>query len=780
MSNGMQVLEPLTGFERARQQRVDFRFGKAVLAVSVLTESLLRVRYAFEGEFLARRSWAVAPEDSTFSPVDFEIKEEAGWVTLVTSKISLQVRRKDGGVAFLDAAGNTLLEDAAEMGPAYEPGGAVASLKTMPANEHYYGFGERTGLLDKRGRRYTNWNVDPVDHHIDHGPGTDMLYQAIPFFIALRPRVGGYGLFFNNTYRTVFDMGETSRAHFSIGAAGGELDYYLIYGPGPADIVETFTGLTGRMPLPPRWALGYQQCRWSYYPEAQVREIAAGLRSHKLPADVIHLDIDYMRGFRVFTWDPEHFPDPPRLLADLTQDGFKVVTIIDPGVKYDPDRDYTVYNQGASNDYFVRKPDGEVFHGFVWPGDSVFPDFARPEVREWWGSLHKGLLETGVSGIWNDMNEPAISEKPFSEDGLKVDFPDDTLLGQGADTATSAEVHNLYGYLEDVATYHGLRRLQPDTRPFLLTRAGYAGIQKFAAVWTGDNMAVWEHLEMAMPQLANLGLSGVSFAGTDIGGFGGTGSAELWARWIELGAFYPFSRGHSAQGTAAKEPWVFGDEITAIIRKYLELRYRLLPYFYTLFEESARTGKPLLRPLLYDFWQDPAVLELHDQVMLGDGLLLAPVYRPGQEYRHVYLPEAAWYDFWTGDPVKERHLLAHAPLDTLPLFGRGGSIVPFGPVMQHTGERPLDELTLHVYLDEQGQARGRLYEDDGISFGYEQGESCRTTFQAVAENGRVKITARREGNFQPPTRPVELKVFGQSGQKTGRLDTDTGDWELSL
>lgn len=779
MTMEMYRLEPLSSFERSGQA-VSFRFGKALLAVSVLSENLLRVRYAFGGDFLPRRSWAVTPEDQAFSAVEFQVTEEAAQVVITTGQVRLQVSRQDGGVTFLDMAGNTLLQDAAG-GPAFEPSGVVSSLKLMPPDEHYYGFGERTSLLDKRSRRYTCWNVDPVDRHEDHGPGTDTMYQSIPFFLALRPRVGGFGLFFNNTYQTVFDMGQSFLDQYSILASGGELDYYLIYGPSPRQIVENYTALTGRMSLPPRWALGYQQCRWSYFPEAQVREIAAGLRANRLPADVIHLDIDYMDGYRVFTWDKNHFPNPSKLIADLAEDGFQVVTILDPGVKYDPNSDYEVYNQGEAKDYFVRKPDGEVFHGFVWPDDSVFPDFVRPEVREWWGGLHKELLEAGIKGIWNDMNEPAISDRPFSENGLKIDFPMDSLLGSPEERVTNAEIHNMYGYLEDVATYQGLRKLQPDTRPFLLTRSGYAGIQKMAAVWTGDNTAVWEHLEMAMPQLANLGLSGISFTGTDIGGFAGAGSGELWARWIELGAFYPFARGHSALGTSQKEPWVFGEEVTTIVRKYLELRYRLLPYIYNLFEESTRSGVPIMRPLLYHFWQDPATLELHDQVMLGEGLMLAPVYRPGQEYRHVYFPEATWYDFWTGGPVTERHLLAYAPLDHLPLYAKGGSIIPFGPVIQHTGERPLDQLTLQVYLDDQGQAQGYLYEDDGISFGYERGEHCRTIYRAVtAGAGKVKLTAHREGAFQPPARPVEIKIFGPDGLKEARLDEDKVSWEIMV
>ncbi len=781
------VLGQLERVDRNGQQ-VIFEFGPSRLAVAILSDQLLRVRYAFDGQFKPRRSWAVTQDDSDYPAVHFEVVEDNPvFVEIRTARLKLRVRRDKGGLELLDAADDRLImQDLPAYSPERRPDGSLQSLKVMPDDEFYYGFGERTSLLEKRGRRYTCWTTDPVDTDLDHGPGTDMMYQAIPFYMALRPRLGGYGLFFNNTYKTVFDVGYKQPGLLEMEAASGELDYYLIYGPDPAAIVRRYTALTGRTPLPPRWALGYHQSRWSYFPEGRIRELAESFRARRLPAEVIHLDIDYMQGYRVFTWDAERFPDPARLCADLAAQGFKVVTIIDPGVKYDPHNNYRVFDEGEKNDYFVRKADGELFHGYVWPDDSVFPDFVRSDVREWWGDLHRGLLEAGVRGIWNDMNEPAIASTPFGEWGLHIQIPDDAPQGDEAERATHAETHNLYGYLEDRATYEGLRRLQPDTRPFLLTRAGYAGIQRYSAVWTGDNSALWEHLEMAMPQLANLGLSGVSFAGTDIGGFWGAGGAELWARWIEFGAFSAFSRGHSALDTPPKEPWAWGETVERIARKYLELRYRFLPFLYTLFEENSRTGAPLLRPMLYQFWHDPATMLLHDQVMLGQALLLAPVYRPGAERRYVYLPQGAggWYDFWSGEPIEETHLLAHAPFDHLPLYVRGGSILTLGPVMQYSDERPLDLLSLEIYLDERGQAEGELYEDDGTSQAYQRGESCRTTYTVTTEpDGMIRLTARRAGVFQPAPRGVEIRFHPprpRSGPLLHRLEDDAGNWQITL
>jgi alpha-glucosidase len=675
-----------------------------------------------------------------------------------------------------------LTEDGPEGGPSWREDGAAFWRRRMPEDEHYYGFGERTGMLDKRGYRYTCWTTDPWQTAPDHGPATDSMYQAIPFFMGLRQETGAYGIYLNNTHRSVFDMGHPRCGYYEIEVEGGELDFYFFYGPEPAQVITAYTGLTGRSLMPPLWALGYHQCRWSYYPEAVVRELARGFRERQIPADVIHLDIDYMEGYRVFTWDKSRFPDPAKLLADLAAQGFKVVTIIDPGVKHQPEGGYAVYEEARNRGYLITNPDGSEYTGFVWPGRSVFPDFARSEVRQWWGELNKGLIELGVAGIWNDMNEPAISQQPFgTPDNLASSPPLQTQVGDPPERMPFAEGRNVYALLMDRATQEGQLRARPDERPFLLTRSGAAGIQRYSTVWTGDNGGYWEHLEMSLPQLCNLGLSGVPFVGVDIGGFAGNGSPELFARWIQLGAFYPFSRGHSMTGVAQKEPWTYGSEVEEITRRALNLRYRLLPYLYTLFYTASQTGAPLWRPLLYHFASDPATYTISDQVLVGHALMLAPVLRPGINARAVYLPVGVCYDFWNDEKLETPgYTLAQAELDTIPLYMRGGNIVPFGPELQYTGQKPIDVITLEVYPDAQGNANGVLYEDDGRSFGYTRGEFCLTRFNCLVQDGKARVSAQRQGNFAPAPRTLEVWVHGLGETRHHTFPHDPGNWQIEI
>jgi alpha-glucosidase len=545
---------------------------------------------------------------------------------------------------------------------------------------------------------------------------------------------------------------------------GPELDYYLIYGRDPAAILRSYSELTGRMPLPPRWALGYHQCRWSYTSEAEVRDLARQFRARRIPCDVIHLDIDYMRGFRVFTWSPQRFANPARMISDLRRDGFKTVTIIDPGVKYEPEADYEVFEQGVANDYFVRSAGGQLVHGYVWPDKAVFPDFIRPDVRAWWGEQHRGLVESGVAGIWNDMNEPALMDRPFGDDGQQIALPLDAPQGPPDERTTHAETHNLYGLTMARACREALDTLRPDQRSFVLTRSGFAGIQRWSAVWMGDNQSLWEHLEQSMPMLCNMGLSGVPFVGSDIGGFGGNATGELFARWMQLGMLYPFMRAHSALGTERHEPWAFGERVERICREYIELRYRLLPYLYTLFWEAASAGAPILRPLLYDFPTDPQTVALHDQLMLGPALMAAPIYRPGATHRAVYLPAGGWYDWWSGARYDgPTHMLAHAPLERMPLYVRAGAIVPLGPVLQYADERPLDELTLRIWP---GDGAWTLYEDDGQSFAHQQGAFATTTIRVRSADAQTIVAlAAREGPYSPPPRTITVEVVGAGEQR---------------
>ncbi|MBV8884783.1 MAG: glycoside hydrolase family 31 protein [Chroococcidiopsidaceae cyanobacterium CP_BM_RX_35] len=738
------------------ERGVHFECDGPHLIIKVLAPNLIRVQLAPTGEFMPRRSWAVTLDDTAWSVVPFEVRETDEVIEIETEQLRVCVHRQPCRIGCFDKAGRAFAQDT-DSGMGWRAG-AVAAWKQIAANEHFYGCGERTGLLDKLAECKTNWTVDALDY----GSLTDEMYQAIPFFIALRPEVG-YGIFFNTTFWSQFDIGAQKPGVWQMETRGGDLDYYIIYGPRPEQILYTYTQLTGRMPMPPRWALGYHQCRWSYESEVVVRQLARDFRDRRIPCDVIHLDIDYMCGYRVFTWSPKRFPDPSTLVSDLALSGFKTVTIVDPGVKYEPEADYHVFDQGLEHDCFVRLADGKLFHGYVWPDKAVFPDFLQPEVRAWWSNLHKSLTDVGVAGIWNDMNEPAIDDRPFGDPGHKIWFPLDAPQGPDDERTNHAEVHNLYGLTMAQAASTGLEQLRPTERSFVLTRSGYAGVQRWSSVWMGDNQSLWEHLEMSLPMLCNMGLSGVAFVGCDIGGFAGNATAELFARWMQVGMLYPLMRGHSAMSTARHEPWVFGERVERICREYIELRYRLLPYLYTLFWEAATTGAPILRPLLYHFPQDPKTYTLYDQVLLGPSLMAAPIYRPGIEYRAVYLPEGTWYDWWSGERYSgSTHILAHAPLERMPLYVRAGAIIPMGPLMQYADERPLDQLTLRIWS---GTGEWQLYEDDGHTFDYKTGAWATTQYRVytVGQQTLVEIAAR-EGDWTPPLREVSVALVGVGEQ----------------
>lgn len=742
---------------QANERGILLDCGEPSLSLHVVAPNSIRVRLAPTGSFLPRRSWAVTLDDSEWPVVPFKLQETDDAIELVTDQIRIRIDRNPCRITCFDAEGRPFAQDS-ELAMGWRLG-AVAAWKRIEAEEHFYGFGERTRFLDKRSEVKTNWTVDALDY----GSLTDEMYQAIPFFIALRPQLA-YGLFLNTTFWSQFDIGVDYPGVWRMQAQSDELDYYIIYGPEPAQILQTYTQLTGRMPLPPKWALGYHQCRWSYESEAVVRELAQEFRTRRIPCDVIHLDIDYMQGYRVFTWSNKRFPNPAALIEDLARDGFKTVTIIDPGVKYEPEADYAVFDEGMQHDYFVRRADGHLFHGYVWPEKSVFPDFMRPDVREWWGDWHKGLTEIGVAGIWNDMNEPAIDDRPFGDKGKKIWFPLDAPQGPLDERATHRETHNLYGLMMARACREGLNRHRWGDRSFVLTRSGYAGIQRYSSVWMGDNHSLWDHLEMSLPMLCNMGLSGVAFVGCDVGGFAGNATAELFARWVQQGILYPLMRGHSAMSTARHEPWVFGERVEKICREYINLRYQLLPYLYTLFWEAATTGAPILRPLLYHYPNDTKTYTLYNQVFLGPSLMAAPIDRPGMEYRMVYLPQGIWYDWWTGVRYEgNSHIVADAPLERMPLYVRAGAVIPMQPVMQYVGERPVDPLRLRIWP---GTGEWTLYEDDDRSFEYKTGAWATTTYRVYSEGEAaiVEIGAR-QGEFSIPERDVVVELVGVGEQQ---------------
>jgi alpha-glucosidase len=741
--------------------------------VALLAPDLARVRLMPAGAEAAP-SWAVARTEWPIFDVRTDVGEN-GVLRLTTDAMRLELAPEPfrlacswpDGVPFAEddpALGMGVVGelDPAELAERALPVGSVCCYKRLAPGERILGAGERTSPLDRRGERLVYWNSDPPQ---PHGADTRAMYATIPFWLGVR-QGRAYGIFLDSVWLVDLDAGASRPDQLCFSAAGGDLTYYVFAGPSPADVLARYADLTGHMPLPPRWALGYGQSRWSYFPEGPVRAIAAGFRQRHIPCDHLWLDIDYMDGYRVFTWNPRRFPDPPALLRDLAAQGFRVVTIVDPGVKADP-TDPT-FVEGVERDYFVRRADGSLFTGVIWPGESAFPDFSRAEVRQWWGERQRVLLEAGVAGIWDDMNEPSLTDRLVPDGGTPhgTTLPLDSLhrpYGPDGPALPHAAFHNAYGLQMARASFEGLTKARPDERPFVLSRAGYAGIQRYAALWTGDNSSSWQHLRLAARMCLALGLSGVPFVGFDTGGFWGDATGPLLVRFTQLGAVFPFFRNHSAMDTPSQEPWVFGEPFTTFCREAIELRYRLLPYLYTLFEEAARTGAPIARPLAYAFPDEESLIAVEDEHLLGADLLAAPVMRPDELRRVVEFPRGVWVDWWTGQrfagPLRTR---VDSPLDTLPLFVREGAVVPLAPVMEYVGQRPQSPITLASYLapEQDATAAGQFYEDDGHSLGYQRGVWRRTRANVERHGAAISVALSTEGSYdaERPDLIVELHL----------------------
>ncbi|MEM1522641.1 MAG: glycoside hydrolase family 31 protein [Thermofilaceae archaeon] len=733
------TLGGVKGFERGASF-VTLDCGGPRLRIAAVAPDIVRVTLAPDGIF-REDSYAVVWRGE--APVEVEDSGEA--LVVKTQKLVVRVHKGAASLEVYDTEGRYICSThtpAVAWTPSRWGGHAVKLFMRLHVDDHFYGLGEKALPLDRRRYRVTMWNTDAFGYRA----GTDPLYMSIPFMIVLRKGLA-YGVFFENPYRSTFDLGATSEEFWSFEAEGGQLDFYIIHGPSMKEVVERYTQLTGRMPLPPLWALGHQQSRYSYYPQERIIEVAERYRREGIPCDAIYLDIHYMDGYRLFTWDRKRFPNPKEMAEKLHRMGFKLVTIVDVGIKLDPG--YAAFREGVLNDYFVRMPNGDLYVGRVWPGLCAFPDFTRAEVREWWGSLLTALIEQGVDGIWLDMNEPSIFDVPtktMDVEALHADGP-------------HAKVHNVYALLEAQATYEGLLKLKPGIRPFILTRAGFAGIQRYAAKWTGDNTADWEHLWLQIPMLLSLGLSGVPFVGADVGGFFGRPTPELLVRWYQVAAFTPLCRNHQCMGSYDHEPWFHGPTAREAIKRVLELRYRLLPYLYSLFYEHCAKGYPVMRPLVFEYQDDGETYQLDDEFLVGPFLLVAPVLKEGARSREVYLPAGEWFDFWTDRVYKgPARLVVEAPLDRVPLFVRAGAVIPEWPPMNHVGEGKPDPLYLHVYA---GNGSFTLYEDDGETLEYTKGAYALTKISAnLTEEHLLIEVGGREGKYQPERKHVVVIVHG--------------------
>jgi alpha-glucosidase len=701
----------------------------------------VRVRFS-DGPVVFPTPHSLATGDSAPRLGTAMVREEGDAVVVTGEGIVVRVARNPVRLAVTDAAGHNLLGES--FGAGTWQGRLAHVVQDLPGTR-YFGLGEQPTSLVRNGSVYPLWNTDRFGYR----PGDMPIYSSIPFYIGIRDGVA-HGVLYDNPFRADFDFAARLQSSVSYlaegGIDGGELRYYVIPGPGLDSTLARYTRLTGRTPLPPRWSLGYHQSRYSYYPDTTVENLAREFRSRDIPADVIHLDIHYMNGYRDFTFSPENFPHPKALLDKLAAEGFKVVTIVDPGLKVDSA--YSVYRDGLSRRVYATLPDGTPYVGVVWPGKSVFPDFSRAAVREWWGAQHRALVDVGVRGVWNDMNEPASFGGQTISD--IVQFEGDGHPG------SHLEYHNQYGTLMARAAYDGFRLLRPDRRPFVITRAGYAGVQRYATIWTGDNTSSWDHLRLALPMILGLGLSGIPFAGSDIGGFIGAPAADLYSRWLQSAALVPFARTHAMLGTPRREPWSYGPINERANRATIRLRYRMLPALYTAYFQHTDHGSPVVRPIFWTALSDSAALVTENEFLLGDHVLVAPVVDSGAQSRVVYLPAGRWYRMGSGEKYEGgRSSRVPAPevagdsgdttgLSGLPVFIRAGAVIPSQSVLSYEGQRRLDTLELNVYP---GSAASQLYEDAGDGYKYLRGEYRLTSFQTTVTPLQLIVLLARDGSY---------------------------------
>lgn len=714
-----------------------FYFEQAELEIVFLAADLVRVHW-FPGlppipYALARRNWSEVE-------VEVVLQEQGDRWCMASGNLRVSLSR-EGQLSFYNSAGQLLRQEQ----PPQRRDTRWRHQAQLHPEERIYGLGERAASLNLRASwhqqalppAYRMWNFDPAGRY---GPGADPLYLCIPVYLGLHPG-GSYGIFYENSFDAQFSFGEFATADFE----GGSLRYYLILGE-PAQVLERYTELTGRAPLPPRWALGYHQSRWGFRNEINIREEIRGFYIHDLPLSAVHLDIDCQVGQRAFTLDPQRFPHLTAFTQELASQGVQLIAINNPGIQVN--RASNLFLEGEVLEAFCTYPNGERVVAPVWAGRTVFPDFTNPKVRSWWSRQYAYLLDVGVAGFWHDMNEPAV----FSlwGDRSLPKAAQHCLEGRGGD---HREAHNLYGLLEAEAAYESLRQYRPQQRPFIVSRSGWAGLQRYAWTWTGDIRSDWTVLRQTIATVVGLGLSGIPYSGPDIGGFAGNPPPELYLRWFQMATFLPFYRTHAAINVHPRAPWTYGEPYLQIIRQYLKLRDRLRPYLYSLAWEAATKGYPLVRPLFWSDWRDQRLWDLEDAFCLGEALLICPILEPGATTRPATLPQGAWYNFWDDQRLEGgTEVELEASLEQIPILVRAGSILP----MTEPGD-----LILHLYPPQAGLSQTQLYTDAGDGYG----ESRLDHFQLCRSQQRLELLWEQQGSYPLPYRGVELQLHGVQVQQ---------------
>jgi alpha-glucosidase len=737
---------------------INFNCGSQPLQLEVifLTSDLVRISWS-QGIFPL--PFAIACHE--WSPVRLNYQVTDNEYILSSANLTVSILA-DGGIRFATLDGTIIRED---LPPVFR-GSEIHHRSLLEPDDAIFGLGERSSSLNLRGGKYSMWNTDPRG---SHEPGTDPLYLCMPVYLTINRHKSSF-VFYENSYPGTFTFTETTEVYFS----GGMLRYYFTSGS-LERIYHLYAILTGMPPLPPKWALGYHQSHWGYRSASEIRQVINGFKEKDIPISAIHLDIDYMKDFKIFTIDDNRFPNLGKMVEELNKAGIEVVAIIDPGIK--ADRKNPLYNESLARDLLCTLPNGKVMVGVVWPGSSVFPDFTNPEARTWWASQYKGLMDLGVSGIWHDMNEPTS----FTAWGQPT-LPESVLHDFEGRKGNHYEAHNLYGLLMCRAGYDAFLQFRPNIRPWILTRSGWAGIQRYAWSWTADTKTCWQNLHQSLVTILGLSLSGQPFSGSDIGGFNQDTTPELYLRWMQLSTFLPFFRTHSSITTKSREPWIFGEPTLSIVRDFIKLRYAMLPYIYTLAWTASQNGTPVVRPFFWESATDPLCYDVDDVFFLGNDIFIAPIFEERATTRSFQLPDGRWYDYWDHSIMEgPGSATVQANLKTIPILVREMCILP----TTHNGELLLTFFApaRHSFTEPIIKEHP-LYSDNGIAPIANVDDWRLDTFTISIQNQTIIIERTEEGRYAFPYVQIYLQVIGLSAQEISvddcLLQVDEGRFKVGL
>lgn len=716
---------------------------KAKVMVQLCSQSVLKVWHAPEGEFKRQNESFAVINEMLEDVGTVHVNEEISAYEIFTTQLRVRINKSPFQLQVFDKYQKLLFEDHQDKG-LYKEGNRVVSTKTLRVDEQFFGLGEKGGPLNRRGKTFKMWNSDKPCYPV----GEDALYKSIPFFMSSYR----YGIFFDNTYKTEFRFGTESDKYYTFEAPGGEMVYYFMFGNDYKEIIKNYVGLTGQPIMPPKWALGFSQSRGLYTKEQQAREVAAEFRRRRIPCDIIYQDIGWTNGLQDFNWRKNNYTNPKGMLADLEAQGFKMIVSQDPVISQATSKQW---KEADSLGYFTTDTRTGKTYDMPWPwgGNCGVVDFTKPGVANWWGAYQQKPLDDGVRGFWTDMGEPAWSNEEAAD-----------RLFMKHHIGMHDEIHNVYGLTWDKVVTEQFEKRNPNRRVFQMTRAAYAGLQRYTFGWSGDSgngnnvLEGWEQLADQIPVGLSAGLGLIPFWTTDISGYCGEikdydAMSELYIRWMQFGVFNPLSRAHH-EGDYAVEPWVFGEQAEDISRKAIELKYQLFPYIYTYARKAYDTGLPIMRPMFLEYPNDKKTHDVNYQFMFGEELLVAPVVEQRAETKEVYLPAGQWIDYNDGKTLYKggRWIEYDAPLDVTPIFVKKGSIIPMMPVMQYIHEQPVYPVTLDIYPPSQSQtAQFELYEDEGENNDYKKDIFSKTLFKCAttADGYEVYIRERQEQGYKP-------------------------------